>query len=155
MGYDIYIGEADLEICEYDNAVRIIVKKTTHPSAPFFRNDGMTGRGNSRHPSYHGWSIFCKETGLIDLFFNEETGLMRSHPGSYSLTQSVLEIICNALERRKQYAKEKGLIAEFPENFIGNDPVPNADPHLARLMWLEFWVRWALENCKNPTIVNF
>lgn len=155
MGYDIYIGEADLETCKYDNVVRVGVKVTTHPDAPVFLNDELTGCSNARHPSYHGWSIFCDKTGLNDFFFNEETGLMRTHPGSCLLTKSNLETICDALEKRRQYAKEEGLIAGFSENSIGNGPVSSVDPHLARLMWLEFWVRWALENCKNPTIVNF
>jgi hypothetical protein len=28
------------------------------------------------------------------------------------------------------------------------------DFHGARLVWLEWWVRWALDNCKVPVIYN-
>ena len=29
-----------------------------------------------------------------------------------------------------------------------------ADAHLARALWLEWWMNWALENCERPAIYN-
>jgi hypothetical protein len=29
-----------------------------------------------------------------------------------------------------------------------------ADPILARLIWLDYWMSWALENCEHPAIYN-
>jgi len=31
---------------------------------------------------------------------------------------------------------------------------PKFDDVLARLIWLEFWIEWSLNNCKNPGIFN-
>jgi hypothetical protein len=34
------------------------------------------------------------------------------------------------------------------------EPDPRYDGNLARLRWLEWWVDWALKNCKLPAVGN-
>ena len=29
-----------------------------------------------------------------------------------------------------------------------------ANYHMARLIWLDWWVQWALKNCERPAIYN-
>ncbi len=150
MSYDIYIGEAvidvpsDVDADEYGcNEVRIRVEHITHPDAPAFPGDQMTGNGNSRHPAYAGWSDFCDAAGLHDLFFGSEDGLMREHPGAFLLRPKHLAAVIAA---RVKWQRENPTLP--PGWGVGHDST------LARLLWLEFWIGWALENCKVPTIYN-
>jgi hypothetical protein len=155
MSYSIYIGEATTKI-DRNSAIKISVEKTQNDAAPTFKNDGMTGKTNSRHPSYSGWEGFTKETGLYDLFFDQEKGLMREHPGCFLLTCNHLETIQKALKERQEWAKEKGLEPGFlPDGMFFTEEVKNVDAHLARLIWLEYWVCWAIFNCKTPAIYNY
>lgn len=166
MGYDIYIGNTIMEPVEqYDDEEVIVtpyarttkgqicyykpvVRKTERsPAAPIFPEDEMTGNGSSRHPGYTPWSNFCKMAGLTDLFFNDEYGLMREHPGHAELRLEHAQAIDSALKAYN--AKYPGAIPRF-----GDGATP-ADAHLARLIWLDWWVKWALAHCEHPGIYNF
>ena len=138
MGYSIYIGERtySAEIEDF------IVEKVCDDSAPEFSGDFMSAKNNSRHPSYGGWAAFCKETDLYDLFFNSENGLMHEHPGCVIIQKQHEIIIKKALLKRQQESN-------LPPGFNYNQ-----DLILARLIWLDYWVSWALENCKKPAIYN-
>jgi hypothetical protein len=142
MGYSIKIGNAipvfhrDMEF--EDLSAYWDVEPATSADAPAFENDSMTGMSNGRHPSYTGWSNFLDATGLRELF----SELFVTHPGCVILNQSHYDEIHNALENYKQTATQ-------PPGFLDGQ-----DYNLARLMWLEFWVRWALENCETPAIRN-
>lgn len=142
MGYTIKIGNAAPEfIRDMENEelyARWIVEDATSDDAPTFDNDMMTGNRNRRLPSYTGWADFLDATGLGGLF----SVLFASHPGCVILNQSHYEEIHKALEDYKATATNP------PGFFHGQDY------NLARLMWLEFWVRWALENCETPAIYN-
>lgn len=149
MGYHIAIGElADVEFPEED-CFNYRVKEANSPFAPQFGPlDRLSGQTNSRYPSYSGWECFCKEAGIHDLFYNRKTGLIRNHPGYERLNRRHLLKIREAMEYREA---KVGLPPGFVMNGIGPLEV---DPILARLMWLEFWINWALKNCRNPVILN-
>jgi hypothetical protein len=143
MGYDIYIGNA---VCESERDgdelwSRWTVQGTTSDKAPVFEYDAMTGNGNSRHPSYSGWADFAEETGLTDFFFDKQEGMLREHPGCFIITEDHYNTVKKALMLRRG----KGGKAGFGDG---------EDYNLARLMWMEFWMRWALDNCENPAIAN-
>lgn len=145
MSYSIHIGNATSEFSKDDGylSARWVVEPATHPAAPTFPNDDMTGNSNSRHPSYSAWDDFCRATGLHDMFFGEENeGLMREHPGCVMLTEMHAQTITAALAAYQSEATK-------PPGFTDGH-----SPHLARILWLEFWVRWALENCETPAIQN-
>jgi hypothetical protein len=144
MSYDIYIGNAEPYEEEEDYRDQFTVNRVTLPEAPTFPGDGMTGNSNSRHPGYIGWGNFCNKTRLGNLFFDAKTGLMREHPGIVELQEEHAQAI------------EK-VLAKWRENH--SDAVPGFgsdlyDPILARLIWLDFWVKWALKNCERPAIHN-
>jgi hypothetical protein len=111
----------------------VTVRAATRPDAPAFDNDPMTGRGNHRHPSYAGWRGFCEEAGLDALFFDEEAGLMRRHPGTSPLLPEHGAVIRRALELWRETHPDVR-----PGFLSGQDHV------LARLLWLDWWVQWAL-----------
>lgn len=147
MGYSIYIGEykvtpPDPEFPE--DGEYICVEDVECDDAPTFLGDGMTGHSNSRHPSYGGWSDFAWEVGLHDFFFDQQTGLMREHPGTFDLEKSHLLAVQEALvEYRKEYPHIK-------PRFGASD----VEANLARLIWLAWWIEWTLANCKRPSISN-
>src|SRR5439155_19741432 len=123
--------------------------------APTFPNDKMTGNSNNRHPSYSGWSHFCDVTGLSDLFFDRETGLMREHAGLQPLKPEHALVIDQAL--RKWREAHPCTVPGF-EDWNPLDRTyteTGVDPILARLMWLDWWVKWALKNCEMPAMRNF
>lgn len=169
MGYSIHIGEAKLEKVskldlEDSNEItaRYRVVGDSLDEAPQFRGDEMTGKGSGRYPSYSSWSEFCKNNGLHDLFFNEETGLMRHHPGCFLIQQSDLDAVKTALANRKKlYPNAKPGMCNCDEcskkNFWKSDGLPHEEGYdydLARLEWLVFWMEYALKNCDLPAISN-
>ncbi len=172
MGYTIKVGEAEPrwpENLDEDNEPDWTVKGFSLPEAPSFPGDDMTGRGSARSPSYSAWGNFCDETGLRDLFYGadarnnggkytRDTCLIRSHPGVAILKPSDLLEIRHARiqwEAKPWPAEER--IAGWDPTLNWNDtrePDAKYDGNLARLLWLEWWVDWALTNCKRPALGN-
>ena len=150
MSYDIYIGNAEIEVLEEDEdmplSYSIQVHHMTHPEAPTFPDDTMTGNGNSRHPGYVAWAETMRQAKLHDLFFNKENGLMASHPGNAALRPDHAQKIEQALAQfRTRYPHA---IPRF------GDEANDEDAILARLIWLDWWVKYALAHCERPCIYN-
>lgn len=168
MSYDIYIGNTEMQLIEdeeevtpysrfVDGKIRYyepVVNEIRQPDAPTFPNDDMTGNSNNRHPGYSQWSEFLRIAGLYDLFFNRRTGLMRQHPGHAELQECHAQAIEQALMRWK--ASHPDAQPGF-EAFSWGEDVPEVgyDSILARLIWLDWWVKWALEHCEHAAIYNF
>jgi hypothetical protein len=156
MSYDIYIGNAEprTEDGEFD----WWVAPMTHEDAPAFPNDELSEHANSRHPAYLGWSEFCKATGMYDLLFAQWEGLMRRHPGIHELTQDHAIQIRAALDRWKaRYPNAEPGFTGFLKCSAPGEPSYEsecANANLARLLWLDWWVQWALANCEHPAIYN-
>jgi hypothetical protein len=168
MGYDIRIGNAQVEKhieSDGDMWAKWAIDGAEASDAPKFPNDTWTENTNHRAPGYGIWAQFTKDAGIHDLFFNEETGLMRSHPGCVKLEQSHLAAVETARRVWEERASQAGKV--LPPGFTGwetrNDDtgewdIPDEgkyDHTLARLIWLEWWMRWALENCETPAIENW
>lgn len=169
MGYTIKIGNARLDHDKGSEWLEIDVEPATHPDAP--THDPYVGNGNSRSPSYTAWSDFCREAGIYELFygqgwsreerrylpcsedFHRETPLIASHPGAFALIPADAEYITAARIRREQ--SNGGRPAGFWDYDLERGEIDNGNDHvLARLLWLEFWIKWALDNCTIPTIKN-
>lgn len=151
MGYTIKIGEARFHKDEEFAFIGINVRSERHEAAPAFGEP--TDYTNERWPSYITWSEFIKTVGLYDLFTDRERGLMRSHPGEALLIQKHQAVIHEALEK---YRLASGKKPGFSETLLG-EKIPgqeDTDPYLARLIWLDYWVTWAVANCENPVLVN-
>jgi hypothetical protein len=146
MGYSIYIGEAlpcDCKEpdCWYEKKGMMLVEAAESREAP--DGGGPIGHGNWRGPSYSAWPNFTTAVGLDDLFWDKRTGLMRSHPGTVPLKPEHLRAV---QEARRKY---KGTV--HPDCLY---PGEVSAENKARLEWLEFWMNWALKNCKRPTFHN-
>lgn len=159
MGYSIYIGNAVLEEYDLDDTDGVysphyVVHGMTHPDAPEFPNDSMTGKSNSRHPSYTGWSEFVNQFGIRDLFGGNERSCFHAHPGCMRITENDLQIVRNRiaewkLTHNKPPGFDPGLFPDEKEGEVGQ-----FDYILARALWLEWWMDYALKNCERPAIYN-
>lgn len=160
MGYSIYIGEAVIRVDrEYGGSVDVTVAQTD--GGPSFPGDVITGNTNSRSPSYSGWSEFCRRHHLYEMFFDEEKGLMREHPGVFLLTADHLAVVRAALDRHRTISP--GAVPGWCTCVLCDSLIraeltepthTNRDGDLARLLWLEHWISWALANCKVPAVRN-
>lgn len=161
MGYTIKIGEATIgrSDWQYEGTVACLCL----PEAPAAIGDA-NAHANYRWPSYGGWEVFCRSTGLYDAFYAEETGLLRPHPGCAILTVEHAHVFREALQRYRG-KMQVGTVPGFEpqregEAFLdffrrsndGDDVDKTLSPTLARLEWLVWWTEWALINCKNPAM---
>jgi hypothetical protein len=161
MAYDITIGELLVEFNQAERYINLSAVEVELPDAPAFGDP--TDRMNQRWPSYGVWRPFLKEVGLLGLFYDTEGtdpnggDVLGGHPGVVPLTQGWADKVHAARLHREATngGKPAGFFApdetskhEFDVKDNGNDP------HLARLIWLDFWCDWAMKNCKQPVIAN-
>ena len=142
MGYDFRIGELLAEGEPEEDCFNWFVQTVRHPNAPTFTGDELTGSSNYRSTTYSGWESAIREAGLYDHFYKPNYGLICRHPGYKVLSAYDLQVIKAA---RKAYQKKCALPPGFEE---GQDSV------LAVLIWMEFWIDWALEHCHQPVFLN-
>lgn len=169
MGWDIFIGNAEPRFNPADEhgpgSFQWVVERVNREDAPTFPNDEVTGNGNGRHPSYSAWNGTLRRAGLTELFFDNYTGLMGHHPGIFHILPAHVEAVEAALSRFKEKhprARPRfggGPPKQFAPNMvmISDDMGEGAseeDAMLARLEWLAWWMRWAVENCERPAIYN-
>lgn len=164
MSYSIYIGEAQIQPLGANNEpapISVGVGEVRLPDAPTFPGDTMTGNSNGRHPGYAQWSKFCDDTGLDGLFFARDEGFLSSHPGCFKLLPIHLATVQAALATWK--AKRPTMVPGWCEcgdchgwrREEDNEPHrPERDGHMARLLWLEWWMDWALRTCRVPAVSN-
>ncbi len=149
MGFTFIIGNiknGSVEVVESEHA----------PTFPGERNVGA----NIRMPSYGSWSTFCDATGLRQVFYPPRVPmtvllnfircwfqcewLIARHPGVTRLTAQHARAITDAKTRYMQ---------EHPQVQARYD-ASLEEEHLAQLLWLEWWIQWALEHCQRPGISN-
>lgn len=173
MGYTIKIGNAELE-SEWDKeeggSACWDVPVVSNPDAPMCE---FTEQRNERWPSYSGWADFARTTGLYEWCFNyargsdspriegQPEGKMSRHPGCMPLTQADLLLVQNRLVEFRAKNPDRipgGCPCPKCEGFLGTREGPPHDPRMSvnldRLIWLEWWIRWALANCERPAISN-
>lgn len=162
MGYTFKIGNAVPEFSKEDDilSARWRVEAATHEKAPTFPNDEMTGNSNSRSPSYTAWHEFCKEAKIMDIFYDERGRLHAGHPGCVKLTSDMLRKVSNAKAEFERIVTKPAGFCGFPihNKETNNWEYPDEgkyDSTLARLVWLEWWMSWALNNCETPAIENY
>jgi hypothetical protein len=165
VSYDIYIGQAVL-FSEWpkdgdgeEPRAEWQVDGMTHPEAP--NKPDMTGQGNGCHPGYGQWAEAMREVGLYDLWFKEYEGFLSPHPGIKRLTRAHLGAVQIARATYKAaHPNERPGCCECAEcqKFERKPDPPPHDPtlnfNMLRLDWMEFWMRWTLENCKRPAVYN-
>lgn len=172
MGYNITIGELETEYYPEDSYIFLTATSATHDDAP--DHCPFTKNGNSRSPSYTAWSDFCDKAGISELFygqgwsrdyrqyldcsedFHREIPLLRDHPGARPITKKDADYVTAKLKeyQQKHPNAEPGFWDDPTEETNWQYVDNGKDSVLARLMWLEFWMRWAIDNCKQPVVAN-
>lgn len=154
MGYTLTIGNARPAKPDADDTGyrwEIAPLAAPVPDAPRHPNDTNPG-APFRWPSYSAWADFTRATGLDDLFYSRDGGLLASHPGIARLTAAHRATIDAALVAYR--AAHPGAVAGFSADYGDTDPASLVNAQLARLEWLAFWVGWALGNCEHPAFGN-
>lgn len=165
MGYTILIGNAELGDMQLDageyfagwgeSGGGVVVPKRTHISAPNLPYD-FSGQTNCRELGYKHTHRLLHETGL-DRIFLTDAGLMRRHPGTFQLTPDHVAAVTEARVRWESRPRtEAGW--DWSESFAGqlapDDGVRGRDHTRAELLWLEWWITWAVANCERPALHN-
>lgn len=147
MGYTITIGELEVEKQPEDamecSGLNFDAKGERHENAPAFGEP--TDYTNSRWPSYSVWRAFMTAVGLYELFY-DEGHLIGGHPGVRLVTKPMAEKVSRALSAYRVLHPDA--IAELREG------APEESGWLCRLIWLEYWITWAVDNCETPVIAN-
>jgi len=167
MGFNFYIGEFKVEVEYEDRSCRRVTEIANDvPGAPL-NSSGHTN--NFCYPGYGVWSNFCKEVGLEGVFYSgsrgnqhlpqywtddegeTHDGILSQHAGCVELSEGHYRAFVKAHTRwcDRSLAERERLGFEK----TNTDPEPR-DYVLARLDWLVFWTRWALDNCKYPSFAN-
>jgi hypothetical protein len=163
MGYTLKIGELDFDYDQDEDypSIYLTAKTVSHPDAPAFGEP--TDHENQRWPSYTAWAEFCRDAGLYDLFFGKETRddtLIREHPGCIPLTEKHRREVNAAMEAWK--VKYPDAVPTYGEKCPeGEHPLmwtdennPEENGKMCRLVWLHYWVNWAMDNCERPVFAN-
>lgn len=148
MGYNLYIGEFDVEVEHEDRRVSATVR-IEDPIGPLNSSDR---RDNQCWPSYTAWRNFADEVGLVEVFFGDGRkvpyfdagpdhgsifGLLCHHPGCVELLPA----------HRHAFYEAKLAYEKRPEH--------EQDEYVRlRLEWLTWWSDWALKNCEYPSFAN-
>lgn len=154
MGYTIKIGNAIPHFSKDDGYLdaRWEVALASNDDAPAFGEP--TDKENQRWPSYTAWANSMRALGLYDLFLERDEGLMSPHPGCKLITKEHLDQVRSAVadRRTKNGGKPAGFFGYDNDN---HQEIDNGnDPDLARGVWLEYWMAWAIDNCETPAIEN-
>lgn len=163
MGYTLKIGELDIEFDQDEDypAIFLSAKLVSHPDAPAYGEP--TDYENQRWPSYTSWSEFCKKAEIYNLFFGEddrEDALLAAHPGCVPLTERHRRDVNEALDKwKKKYPSAVPTYGKkCPEGenpfFWTDESNPEENGQMCRLVWLHYWVNWALDNCERPVFSN-
>ena len=156
MGYNLTIGELEIKYSQDEEICDIIAQSFKHDNAPAFGEP--TDFESKRWPSYSSWSDFCKFVGLSELFFNNDNGILISHPGCVPLSQRHKKEIDTAyLAFKKKYPKAKAAyspLIDFKKGIFEDPDWPEENDWLCRLEWLKYWVDWVLINCNQPVFEN-
>jgi|TARA_R110000851_G_scaffold305841_1_gene464003 hypothetical protein len=169
MGYTLKIGDL---VVDYDQDedypnVSLTAKGFAHDGAPAFGEP--TDHTSERWPSYSGWSEFTQKAGIYTMFYGKEHGsmelsrddaLLRHHPGCVPLTECHRREVNAALAAWKvKYPDATPTFGkpapEGERNFFWVDEDnPEENSQMTRLVWLHYWINWALDNCEQPVFEN-
>jgi len=149
MGYNLTIGELKVfyHQDEDEPRVELSTRISHHDEAPAFGE--VSDYTNGRYPSYSVWRDFAESVGLLSLFYGKEErddALLANHPGCVPLTERHRREINEAFVDFK--LKYPDAVATYENKNILENGL------LCRLVWLHYWVNWALDNCKQPVFVN-
>ncbi len=144
MSYSFKIGNAEIDCDLDDGYIGLIIKEVRHDNAPAF-GEPLSDFINCRCPDYTDWREFCEFTFLTDLFYENCGGILRDNPGIILLTRGHQKEINDAYQN---------FFKKYPHSKPGFETDSEPDRWHVRLVWLKYWVDWAIENCGYPAFQN-
>ena len=169
MGYTLQIGELVVEYVQDESEPRIeVAAKGFHrDDAPAFGEP--TDGESQRWPSYTSWREFTEFVGLHCLFYGSVTRhsdcirddhLIQEHPGCVPITERHRRDVNKALaDYKERFPDATPSYGRPPPE--GTHPLfwedkenPEENSWMCRLVWLHYWINWALDNCKKPVFQN-
>lgn len=156
MGYTITIGELEVEKNPEDgldsDCISFGAKGQNLDDAPAFGEP--TDYTNSRWPSYTSWSGALEDAGMYDLFFCEGH-LIGGHPGIRLITKELVEAVAERkAEFERRHPNVKATYGNVSGPFESDADNPGENGVYCRIVWLDYWLKWAYENCETPVIAN-
>jgi len=157
MGYSITIGEFEISENPDDgidcSCLSFGAESKEIDSAPAFGEP--TDRCNMRWPSYSVWSDCLEHAGMKDLFFCEQGHLIGGHPGVRLITSELYsEFTDRKVAFEAKYPKVEATYGNQKSNFEGDPDNPECNSTYCRIIWLDYWLSWALRTCNTPVIAN-
>lgn len=157
MGYSITIGE--LKVCQHpedgldSSCISFDADSVKIENAPAFGEP--TDYTNSRWPSYSGWSECLEDAGMYDLFF-DSGHLIGGHPGLRLVTKELVYAVSEAKQEFEyKFPNVKATYGSRGDDIWDVDKKnPRENSTYCRMVWLDFWLKWAIENCDIPVISN-
>jgi len=141
MGYTLKIGELIRPTRGAEDTLDDVAE-LERDDAPAFAGDDAP-QTNVRRPSARVWEQTVDALGLRGLFTGPR-GLLARIPGAAPLRAAHVKTVRAAVARYQ--AAHPRLVARF-------DAAPEA-AFLARGLWLEYWMDWAVRTCRRPVLVN-
>jgi hypothetical protein len=149
MGWDIYIGNAAprtrAQMEEDDWTIySFAVEHVENPDAPEWPNGDdwpdISGKSNHRAPGYSSFASLLRDTGItandVPAF-----GARGSDGDCFVLRTEHRDAV--RVAREQWQTAHPGTTPGWRD---GDDYT------LAKLIWYEWWMTWALENCERPAI---
>jgi hypothetical protein len=150
MGYVIKVGNAIPHIDKNDILGWEITNSIDQDCPTFVGDNNQT---NMRAPSYLVWSAFCKTVDLEEMFYLPAyRDIPKRAKGVIYLTNDSLGLVSNALTEYQTKAKLPPGFEDDEYLMANENSLPRYDGHLARLIWLAWWIEWALSNCTMPAL---
>ena len=128
MGINITIGQLIPENLDNPDAESVVPAEDSE--AP------MHPQGNHFLMSASAFSRFLRSVNLNSFFYKENGQPKHEYPGHIDLTEEILDLF---LVRQRDYV-ENGVQGELFEDYN------------KLLIWMIFWINWALNNCEKPVI---
>lgn len=145
MGYTITIGELKISKDPEDglecSCISFDAELVRRGDAPAFGEP--TDYTNSRWPSYGVWQNALRRFNLEPVFF-DNGHLIGGHPGARLVTQEMVDVV------RCELARWRLVNPDVAPEFNNNEEAAD----LARVIWLDYWLTWALKNCETPVVAN-
>lgn len=155
MGYNLTIGNAVIFCDKENDIIRIECEHAEHDDAPAITE--YTEKTNSRSPSYIQWGEFCRKADIYELFYgsgwNPRLSKYEDCSNEFHRVSPLLASTGVALLSIKDYEFVKNARINY-EKKNGGKLTDYQRYNLGRLLWLEFWFKWAVENCEYPCIQN-
>lgn len=147
MGYQIYIGDAEVDVDYGERRARMQVRVVPHDSP-----NNPTGKHNWIESGYNEWSDFTRRIGLCKMFYG-----MRDNNGDWWVDDEGVghdDLIYSTQYAAKITEAHYRAFVKAKEDYPSWPSTDQRHEDMVKLDFLITWTRWALDNTPYPTFYN-